>query len=76
MDRSDFNVAIIGAGFSGLALALALHQQSIRCTIYEGLDSPLSIGGALMLTPNGLKVLNRLGISEAVCNKGFNFDCI
>ena len=76
MDRSNFHVAIVGAGLSGLALALALHQQSIDCTIYEARDSPLNIGGALMLTPNSLKVLHRLGIYEAICKKGFNFDRI
>ena len=76
MGRSNFHVAIVGAGLSGLALALALDQQSINCTIYEARDSPLNIGGALMLTPNGLKVLNRLGIYKSLCKKGFNFDCI
>lgn len=78
MDGSNCHVVIVGAGFSSLALvlALALYQQSIDSTIYEACDSSLNIGGALMPTPNGLKVLHRLGIYEAICKKGFNFDRI
>ena len=77
MSVSTFHVAIIGAGLSGLALALALHQQSIDCT-YTLRSSRAAVkhGGALMLTPNGLKVLKRLGIYEAVCAKGVSFDRI
>ncbi|KAJ5640106.1 FAD/NAD(P)-binding domain-containing protein [Penicillium longicatenatum] len=29
------NVAIIGAGLSGLVLSLSLHQQGVPCTVYE-----------------------------------------
>ncbi|KAI0125197.1 hypothetical protein BJ170DRAFT_636814 [Xylariales sp. AK1849] len=68
------NVAIIGAGLSGLALALALHQQSIHCTIYETRpDAPLNIGGALMLSPNALRVLDRLGVYARIHARGYNF---
>ncbi|MCJ1449242.1 MAG: hypothetical protein MMC23_009762 [Stictis urceolatum] len=76
MSSSPFHVAIIGAGLSGLALALALHRHSIPCTIYEFRSAPLNIGGALMLTPNGLKVLQKLSVLSAVQQQGFNFDTI
>ncbi|MCJ1307854.1 hypothetical protein MMC25_001502 [Agyrium rufum] len=74
MDRPAFQVAIIGAGLSGLALALALHSQSINCSIYEGREAPLNVGGGPMLTPNGLKVLDKLGLYENLQNKGYSFD--
>ena len=67
-------VAIVGAGFSGLALALALHQQAIPCRVYENRGSPLNIGGAVMLSPNALKVLDALGVYERVRTKGYNFE--
>ncbi|KAI9654499.1 MAG: hypothetical protein M1821_006589 [Bathelium mastoideum] len=76
MDDSALRVAIIGAGLSGLALALALHQQGINTSIYEARDAPLDIGGGLMLTPNGLKVLEKLGIYESLNTQGYNFDRI
>jgi 2-polyprenyl-6-methoxyphenol hydroxylase-like FAD-dependent oxidoreductase len=67
-------VAIIGAGLSGLALALALHQQSISCTVYEGRpDAPLNIGGAIMLSPNALRILDHLGVYERIRPLGYNF---
>jgi 2-polyprenyl-6-methoxyphenol hydroxylase-like FAD-dependent oxidoreductase len=70
------NVAIIGAGLSGLSLALALHQQSIPFTLYERHSSPLNIGGAVMLSPNALKVLDALGVYNRVCVKGYNFETL
>lgn len=56
------SIAIIGAGLSGLALALSLHQQNIPSTLYETQPSPLDIGGAIMLSPNALRILDRLGV--------------
>jgi 2-polyprenyl-6-methoxyphenol hydroxylase-like FAD-dependent oxidoreductase len=67
-------VAIIGAGLSGLTLALALHQQAIPCRVYESRGSPLNIGGAVMLSPNALRVLDALGVYERVRAKGYNFE--
>jgi 2-polyprenyl-6-methoxyphenol hydroxylase-like FAD-dependent oxidoreductase len=76
MATSTLDVAIIDAGLSGLALALALHQQSIKCTIYEAREAPLNVGGGLMLVPNGLKVLEKLGVYHPLKRKGYNFDRI
>jgi 2-polyprenyl-6-methoxyphenol hydroxylase-like FAD-dependent oxidoreductase len=70
------NIAIIGSGLSGLSLALALHQQNIPCTVYESRSAPLNIGGAVMLSPNALKVLDALGVYERVRVKGYNFETL
>ncbi|KAJ7780892.1 hypothetical protein B0H16DRAFT_1496469 [Mycena metata] len=67
-------VAIIGAGLSGLSLALALHQQSIPFTIYESRpDAPLNIDGAVMLSPNALRILDHLGVYDIMRTRGYNF---
>ncbi|KAH1956882.1 hypothetical protein KXW61_009251 [Aspergillus fumigatus] len=73
MPRID-TVAIIGAGPSGLALALALHKQSIACTLYEARASALDIGGAMMLCPNGLRILDSLGVYSRIRPEGYEFD--
>jgi 2-polyprenyl-6-methoxyphenol hydroxylase-like FAD-dependent oxidoreductase len=67
-------VAIIGSGLAGLALALALHHNKIACTVYESRPAPLNIGGAIMLSPNGLRILNTLGVYERIRAKGYSFD--
>ena len=76
MSPSTPNVAIIGAGLSGLSLALALNQQSIKCTVYESRPAPMNIGGAVMLSPNALKVLDALGVYQRVRSKGYNFSTL
>ncbi|KAK4507778.1 hypothetical protein PRZ48_001513 [Zasmidium cellare] len=76
MSKSEFHVAIIGAGLSGLSLALALQQQNIRVTLYEGRDAPLDTGGGLMLHPNGLKALQAIGVYETLLEKAWPFDNI
>lgn len=70
------NVSIIGSGLAGLTLALALHQQSIPVTVYESRPAPLNIGGAVMLSPNALKVLDALGLYDSIKTKGYNFDLL
>jgi 2-polyprenyl-6-methoxyphenol hydroxylase-like FAD-dependent oxidoreductase len=70
------NVAIIGSGLAGLSLALALHQQSIPVTIYESRPGPLNIGGAVMLSPNALRILDHLRVYQTVKEKGYNFDTL
>ncbi|CAG8275327.1 unnamed protein product [Penicillium salamii] len=67
------DVAIIGAGLSGLTLALALHKQSIPCSIYESRSASLDIGGAVMLSPNALRILDSLEVYEKIKPEGFHF---
>ncbi|KAJ6437234.1 salicylate hydroxylase [Purpureocillium lavendulum] len=71
---STENVVIIGAGLAGLTLALALHQQSIPATVYESRSAPLNVGGAVMLSPNALRILDDLGLYDNIRTKGYNFD--
>jgi 2-polyprenyl-6-methoxyphenol hydroxylase-like FAD-dependent oxidoreductase len=74
MSAPIHDVAIIGSGLAGLTLALALHQQNIPSTLYESRPAPLNIGGAVMLSPNALRVLDALGLYAAVRARGYNFD--
>ena len=46
----------------GPAAALALTKQGIQCTIYELRQTPSTIGGAINLTPNGLRILSMMGV--------------
>jgi 2-polyprenyl-6-methoxyphenol hydroxylase-like FAD-dependent oxidoreductase len=73
MQSPSANVAIVGGGLAGLALALALHQFRMKSTVYEARARPLNIGGAVMLSPNALKILDKLGVYEAVKREGYEF---
>ena len=73
MQSPSTYAAIVGGGLAGLALALALHQVGIKPTVYEARARPLNIGGAVMLSPNALKVLDNLGVYNTVKSEGYEF---
>ncbi|KAM0273586.1 hypothetical protein ACHAQH_008249 [Verticillium albo-atrum] len=73
MSVPEESIAIIGAGLSGLCLGLALHQQHIPCTIYESRAAPLDIGGAIMLSPNALRILDNLGVYQRLSPRAYHF---
>jgi 2-polyprenyl-6-methoxyphenol hydroxylase-like FAD-dependent oxidoreductase len=64
------SVAIAGAGPAGLALALMLARQGRHVVIYERFDTPAPVGAGFMLQPTGLHVLDRMGLTDAVLDKG------
>jgi 2-polyprenyl-6-methoxyphenol hydroxylase-like FAD-dependent oxidoreductase len=69
-------VAIIGGGLSGLTLAISLHRQGVPCKIYELREPAKSTPGALMLSPNALRILETLGVYERLYKQGYNFETI
>ena len=69
-------ISIIGGGLSGLSLALALNKQGISSIIYENRDPSYHTSGALMLSPNSLRILDHLGIYHKLVSRGFEFDAV
>jgi salicylate hydroxylase len=61
---------IIGGGVAGPASALALSKIGITCTIYELREGAATIGGAINLTPNALRVLDHFGVLEKAMECG------
>jgi 2-polyprenyl-6-methoxyphenol hydroxylase-like FAD-dependent oxidoreductase len=53
---------IVGAGISGLAVALALQQQGWHCTLFERAQTLERVGSALVIWPNAQAVLHKLGL--------------
>lgn len=64
------SVAVVGAGPTGLALALMLKRQGRQVVVHERFDQPRPIGAGFMLQPTGLHVLDRLGLTDRVAALG------
>lgn len=73
---SPSSVTIIGAGLGGLTLVLALKKNGIGSKLYELRNPDYDFGGAIMLSPNALRVLDNVGAYERIRVKGFNFDTL
>jgi len=59
-------IAVVGAGISGLASAIVLSRAGHRITVYERFDAAKPLGSGLMIQPTGLAALERLGLREAL----------
>lgn len=62
-----FRVIIVGAGLTGLVTALAMEQLGIDFLLLEAHETiGPRIGGAIVLMPGGLRILDQLGCYEAI----------
>lgn len=68
------DVAIVGAGFAGLALASVCADAGLRVTVHERRPALAPEGVGLLLQPNGIDVLDRLGVLGAVLRAGERVD--
>jgi len=56
------DIAVLGAGVAGLALARALALRGAKVTVYERAPEITEVGAGLQITPNGARVLTALGL--------------
>lgn len=61
-------IIIIGAGIGGSALALALEQHGLDYVLLEQAPGFAEVGAGIQLSPNGVKVLERLGLAEQLAD--------
>jgi len=59
-------ILIAGGGIGGLALALALAQKGRGSIVLEQRDAFAAAGAGIQLGPNGVRVLQRLGVADAL----------
>ena len=63
-------VLIVGGGIGGLTLAAALHADGLDVELVEREPRWNPSGAGLSIQPNGLRVLNRLGLDTAMVRAG------
>jgi salicylate hydroxylase len=59
-------VAVVGAGLSGLTVAVALGRAGVDCRVYERASRFREVGSGIQLSPNGSRLLHRLGLGPAL----------
>ncbi len=63
-------IAIIGGGIGGLTAALALRQFGFEPQIFEKAPHLLEVGAAILMWPNAMRVLDRLGLAKTIREQG------
>lgn len=69
MTLSDIDITVIGAGIGGLACALALRQRGATVTVLEQADAITEVGAGIQVSPNGLRVIEALGLADALATR-------
>jgi len=59
-------VRIIGGGIAGTAAALCLARGGAEVTLHERSHRQSEIGAGIQIGPNGMRVLDRLGLKPAI----------
>jgi 2-polyprenyl-6-methoxyphenol hydroxylase-like FAD-dependent oxidoreductase len=63
-------IAIIGGGIGGLTAALTLRKFGFEPTVFEQAPELLEVGAAILMWPNAMRVLDRIGVADAVREHG------
>lgn len=58
------SVAIIGGGIGGLAAANALIRSGVDVTLFEQAAELGEVGAGVMITPNSVRLFDRMGMAE------------
>ncbi len=62
MKLVDRELSVVGGGVAGLAVARALANRHASVTLYEQAAEISEVGAGLQISPNGLRVLDALGL--------------
>ena len=69
MTLQDLDITVIGGGIGGLACALALQKFGATVTVLEQAEEIVEVGAGLQISPNGLRVIEALGLADALAER-------
>ncbi|MGB1234831.1 MAG: FAD-dependent oxidoreductase [Planktomarina sp.] len=67
---------VVGAGIGGLTAAIALEQRGWNVTVFEKSQALTEVGAGIQISPNGTKILQRLGLLPALETQAFEAPAI
>lgn len=62
----DRQIAVVGAGIAGLAVARALARHGAQVSVFEQAPAIAEVGAGIQISPNGAVVLQALGLGDAL----------
>ncbi|MGC9539061.1 FAD-dependent monooxygenase [Streptomyces sp. UG1] len=62
-------IAIVGGGIGGLAVAAFLRRAGLTATVYEQASALTEVGAGLIVAPNAVRLLRRLGVMERLLRR-------
>ncbi len=69
------DVLIVGAGPTGLTLAIDLGRRGIRCTIIEQKERPAFLPKMERVNARSMEIYRRMGLAERIRAAGLRSDC-
>ncbi|MSP94128.1 MAG: flavin-dependent oxidoreductase [Alphaproteobacteria bacterium] len=70
MKNPNTDIAIVGGGIAGLALALGLHSRGIPSRVYEVAPEIKELGVGITILPHAMRELTQLGLQEKLVAAG------
>jgi 2-polyprenyl-6-methoxyphenol hydroxylase-like FAD-dependent oxidoreductase len=67
-------IAIVGSGIGGLSAAAFLHRAGLSSVVYEQASELKEVGAGLVLAPNAVRLLRRLGAMDALQGHAVSLD--
>ena len=67
-------IAVVGAGTAGAAVATLLARAGHAVTVFERVPEPKPVGAGITLQPTGQAALRRLGVLDEVVARGARLD--
>ena len=71
----DAQVLVVGAGPTGLTLAIALGQKGVRCTLIEQKEAPQFLPKMERCNARSLEIYRRMGLAEKIRAAGLPARC-